>query len=211
MQCLTKKKSDELSIQQWRKVFSGLGRTPFWVTISGGEPFLYQNLTDLTAGLYDICRPSIINIPTNGLLVDKIPALVHDIATYCRDANIVVNVSIDDIGNRNDAIRGVKHSFDKATETFKKLKELRMSNVSVGIHTVISRYNVDRIPVIYEGLKTLGPDSYITEIAEERVELDTIGTGITPDLSQYKQAADYLIRRLKRGSVLQIGKNHQNF
>ena len=37
------------------------------------------------------------------------------------------------------------------------------------------------------------PDSFISEIAEERVELGTIGTGITPTREAYAKAVDLLI------------------
>ena len=47
-------------------------------------------------------------------------------------------------------------------------------NLTIGIHTVISSYNVDSLPELCEFVqRELKPDSFITEIAEERVELDT--------------------------------------
>ena len=69
----------------------------------------------------------------------------------------------------------------------------------VGIHSVISAFNVDRFPEIYEGLQTLAPDSYITEVAEERAELLTMGTGITPPPEKYAEAVDFLMARMKAG------------
>ena len=76
----------------------------------------------------------------------------------------------------------------------------RTPHVTVGIHTVISRLNVDRFPEIYRELKTLEPDSYITEVAEERVELKTIGKAITPSAAEYAAAADYLIGEMRRSA-----------
>ena len=46
--------------------------------------------------------------------------------------------------------------------------------------------------LIVEELASLEPDSYITEVAEERVELDTVGWDITPDPEVYAPIADYL-------------------
>ena len=42
----------------------------------------------------------------------------------------------------------------------------------------------------------LEPDSYITEVAEQRVELGTMGLPITPTAEQYAAAARFLIDRL---------------
>ena len=50
-----------------------------------------------------------------------------------------------------------------------------------------------RLPEIVAGLTALKPDSYITEVAEERVELGTMGAGITPTAEQYANAARFLI------------------
>ena len=198
--------SPELTVDEWSRVFRSLGRAPAWITISGGEPFLRQDLKELVVSLYDICRPAIINIPTNGLLTDRIPGIVTDLTRHCRGTQVVVNVSIDDIRERNDLIRGVPGSYERATATFKALKAIQAPNLTVGIHTVISIYNVHRIPEIYDHLQTLGPDSYITEIAEERHELGTINSGITPGLEEYARAVDFLVSRMKQTGYRRVGR-----
>jgi MoaA/NifB/PqqE/SkfB family radical SAM enzyme len=174
--------------------------------MSGGEPFLRQDLSEIVTSVYDECRPSIINIPTNGLLTERIPKVVADIADYCRQAQIVINVSIDDIGEKHDSIRGVSGNYNRAFATFAALKEIDLPNLSIGIHTVISRFNVDRIPAIYDALSGLRPDSYITEIAEEREELCTIGSGITPSPGEYSRAVDYLLSQLEKDHFAKVGR-----
>ncbi|MEZ4599387.1 MAG: radical SAM protein [Syntrophotaleaceae bacterium] len=201
-----KKDSAEISVEEWKKVFLSLGKSPFWITISGGEPFLNDKLGDIACLFYNICRPSIINIPTNGLLVSKIPDVVRRIGTHCCDSAVVVNVSIDALGPFNDDIRGVHGSYDKAIESILALKSLQLPNLSVGIHTVISRFNVEEIPSIYKTLRALNADSYITEIAEERVELDTIGACISPDSDLYFEAADFLVNQLQKEHFSRLGK-----
>ena len=201
-----KKKAAELTLDEWRNIFSNFGKNLFWATISGGEPFLKNDIEDLVCCLYDHCQPAIINIPTNGLLNDRIPLVVKKIAGHCKKSQIVINVSIDDIGEKHDIIRGVPGSYEKAVETVAALKSLKISNLSVGIHTVISKFNVSRIPEIYSQIQKLGPDSYITEIAEERVELDTIGTEISPEYIEYEKAVNFLSKKLKQEDFKKIGK-----
>lgn len=202
---IQQRKAEELLLDEWRRVFAGL-RGVFWTTISGGEPFLRQDLPDLVCSLYDQCAPSIINIPTNGLLAGRIEEAVREISLHCRDAQIIINVSIDEIGEKHDEIRGVQGSYEKAVKTFQGLKELSLPNLSVGINTVISRFNVERIPDIYEKLRTLNPDSYVTEIAEERNELRTVGAEIAPGYDEYVRAIDYLVDRLKQDQFNPIGR-----
>jgi len=71
---------------------------------------------------------------------------------------------------------------------------------------VISRFNVARLPVISEHLKSLNPDSYITEIAEEREELGTIGADITPSEEDYARAVDFLSNNLRDDSFNRVGR-----
>lgn len=186
------RKVEEFSLSEYEKTFKSIGAAPYWITFSGGEPFLRQDIVEICKSAYENCRPKIINIPTNGLLTEKIEKGVKKILEGCPDSKIIVNLSIDEIGERHDEIRGVKANFEKAMETFKRLRALKHPNLTLGIHTVISKYNVKNIPAIYKKLKGLNADSYITEIAEERVELGTIGTDITPSPEEYERAIDFI-------------------
>lgn len=208
--CLTcniyKRTSDELHLAEWRQVLQSLGRSPFWVTISGGEPFLRQDLPELVGALYDICLPAIINIPTNGLLCCQIPEMVARIVRYCTKAHVIINLSVDDLGSRHDQIRRVDGNFDKVMKTFHALKQLHFRNLTIGFHTVISKFNADRIPQIHRYLTSLSPDSYVAEIAEEREELGTIGSDIGPDFQAYAKAADYLMNASKQVGLNRMGR-----
>ena len=201
-----KKKTSELSLPEWRRVFESLGTTPFWVTISGGEPFLRTDISEVVCSLYDICKPSIINIPSNGILSQRIPEKVKEIVTHCKKSQIVINLSIDGIGDDHNAIRRVPGNYDKVLTTFSGLRKINADNFSIGFHTVISQFNVKRIPQIYEHLHSLSPDSYITEIAEERVELGTIDSMITPELNDYEKAVNFLAKELEKGNFNKVGR-----
>lgn len=201
-----KKKARNLSVDEYKKIFSSVKKAPYWLTFSGGEPFLRQDLDEVVIGIYEISHPRIINIPTNGILTNAIIDKTAKIAKACPKAQIIVNVSIDGIEQQHDEIRGVPGNYKKAVSTVQRLKELQLPNLSVGIHTVISSYNVESFSSVATGLMRLEPDSYITEIAEERVELDTIGANITPALVPYKSAADFLIHKIKRSKFKGMNK-----
>ena len=209
--CLTcniwKKRTDELELEEWEIVFQSLGRAPFWVTISGGEPFLYPNIVDLAQLVYQHCRPGIINIPHNSLMDRVIAEKVYTIAESCPESQIIINLSLDGVGKQHDEIRGIPGNFARFERTYHSLRELNFPNLAIGIHTVISKYNVHSIEQVYDYALGLEPDSYITEIAEERIELDTVGLDITPSADEYQQAIDMLITRLGQqtfGDISQI-------
>lgn len=187
---------DELTAEEWTRVFHALGRAPRWFTFSGGEPFLRKDLPEIIEAAARLCRPEVINIPTNGTYPERVIAGVERLGRALGSTQLVINVSLDAIGERNDVIRGLRGDYEKATQTFRALKALRQPNLTVGLHSVVSRHNVREFPAIADTLMALEPDQYIAEPAEERVELQTIGTGITPRPPELDAALSHVEMRL---------------
>jgi sulfatase maturation enzyme AslB (radical SAM superfamily) len=98
--------------------------------------------------------------------------------------------------------------------TYAALKALKhqYKSLTLGIHTVISNFNVDSFPELCEYVKReLKPDSYITEIAEQRVELDTVGLGITPTAEKYTVAIDALLESIRDQRLSGVAEVTQAF
>jgi MoaA/NifB/PqqE/SkfB family radical SAM enzyme len=213
--CLTcniwKRREDELSLGEWDKILSGIGHTPYWFTVSGGEPFLYPQIVEFAQLIYDRCRPGIMNLPTNSILYQRIPEQVDRIARYCQESQIVVNLSLDGVGEQHDRIRGVPGNFERFEANYRALRDLDRPNLSIGIHSVLSVFNVDHVSELYDYALRLAPDAYITEIAEERVELDTVGTEITPTVENYAAAVEELIARVEERTFHGLGRITEAF
>jgi sulfatase maturation enzyme AslB (radical SAM superfamily) len=98
--------------------------------------------------------------------------------------------------------------------TWGRLKQLKKQykNLTLGVHTVISNFNVDSFAELCEYVqRELKPDSYITEIAEERVELDTVGLGITPTAERYTVAIDTLLESMRDKKLSGVAEVTQAF
>jgi MoaA/NifB/PqqE/SkfB family radical SAM enzyme len=199
-----RKPSDDMTVKEWRQVFANLGRSPFYLTFTGGEPFLRKDFDEIVIAGADLCRPGVITIPTNGLLTQRIVEQVRRICSAASHLQIGINLSLDGIGQEHDEIRQVPGNWDRAMETWQGLKELQAEheNLVLSVHTVVSKFNIHRVRDIVEGLESLEPDSLITEVAEERVELGTVGWDITPAPEEYAPIADYLSARAR---VMQVG------
>jgi len=194
-----RKEAEELMVGEWERVLRSLGSAPYWITVSGGEPLLRKDAVEIIRLAYEHCRPSIINIPTNGLLPERISHAVGEVAAACPHAGVVVNLSLDGWGEEHDRIRGVPCNFEQALETFRLLRGLEAPNLTLGVHTVVSRFNVEVVPALYTRVQAeLAPDSYITEIAEERVELGTVGADITPSFEAYKDTIEQVMELQSR-------------
>jgi MoaA/NifB/PqqE/SkfB family radical SAM enzyme len=208
-----RKPNDDLTLAEWDKIFAKIGPGPLYYTFTGGEPFLRKDTAEMALAAYRHCRPSVITIPTNGLLTRQIVEQVGRLCVGAPAAKIGINLSLDEVGERHDEIRLVPGNWRKAMETWQELKALQKehSNLVLTTHTVISKYNIDRFFEIYAGLQFLEPDSYITEIAEERVELDTVGWDITPTAEKYGPVADFLSQRASQQSAKGLARITQAF
>jgi sulfatase maturation enzyme AslB (radical SAM superfamily) len=129
-------------------------------------------------------------------------------------SEVIINLSLDGVGCQHDEVRGVRNNWSHAMATYTALKELktRYRNLTLGVHTVISNFNVETFPQLCEYVqRELKPDSFITEIAEERVELDTVGLGITPTAERYSVAIDSLLESLHDQQLTGIAAVTQAF
>jgi MoaA/NifB/PqqE/SkfB family radical SAM enzyme len=197
--CLTcdiwQKKVDDLSVDEYAKIFPTLEGVPIWVTLSGGDQFIRRDLDEIVRLVRTLIEPKIINIPMNGIITERIHSLLPKIAERSRGSQLVLNLSVDEIGTEHDRLRGAPGNWDKLLGVAELIRDLKKTydHVVLGVHTVISVHNVHRIPEIERDARRIfAPDSYITEVAENRVELSTMEKSITPDPADYKRAVKHL-------------------
>jgi hypothetical protein len=167
--CVWRKPNDDMTLAEWDKTLpiSGSGRS-----LPSPANHLCAKIPSTWPSAYQHCRPAVITIPTNGILTRQIIDQVDRLCAGAPKAAIGINLSLDEVGERHDEIRMVSGNWNKAIKTWTELKALQKQhkNLVLTNHTVISNYNIDRFFEIYTGLEFLEPDSYITEIAEERVD-----------------------------------------
>jgi MoaA/NifB/PqqE/SkfB family radical SAM enzyme len=190
-----KKKVDDLSVDEYGRIFPTLAKVPVWVTLSGGDQFLRADFDEVVRLVATQIEPRIVNIPMNGIITERIFSLLPKIAHHTAAAQLVLNLSVDEIGEAHDRIRGADHNFEKLTLVAELIHDLKKTypHVVLGVHTVISKLNVDRIPAIEREARAIfRPDSYIAEVAENRVELDTMHKDITPDPADFRRAVAHL-------------------
>lgn len=206
--------NDDFTLEEYDKTFASIGRAPYWFTFSGGEPTLRKDLPEMVGLAYRHCRPGIINIPTNGIQDKIIPGRVEQVLQAAPGSEVIINLSLDGVGIKHDIVRGVRGNFERAMRTYAGLKALkgRYKNFTLGVHTVISNFNVDDFDEIYAFVNDeLKPDQFISEIAEERVELDTVGMGITPPLEKYKPVIEKLQAGIRQTEIDGVSRITQAF
>jgi MoaA/NifB/PqqE/SkfB family radical SAM enzyme len=206
--------NDDLTLEEWDRVYQSLGKAPYWFTFSGGEPTLRKDLPDMVESAYRHCQPGIINIPTNGIQDKIIPGRIEQVLQAAPKSEVIINLSLDAVGLKHDEISGVRGNWARSMNTYAGLKKLKSQykNLTLGVHSVISTFSIDTFAELCEYVqRELKPDSFITEIAEERVELDTVGCGITPTVEQYTVAIDTLLESMREQRLSGIAEVTQAF
>ena len=196
------KRDQELSLDEIEKIFRSMGHV-YIFNISGGEPFLRSDFTEIIKLACRYLTPGIIHIPTNAIAVDLVEKKVQKILKFLKtdfpSVHLTVKPSLDHIGNKHDEIRGIPGNFQKVITLYQRLKSLQpgFSNFHVELGTVISTWNVNDIEEIASFVTSLGMDSYRNEIAEQRSEMFNTEHDITPSADDYEQATDYFVHQIK--------------
>ena len=186
---------DDLDIETIERLFRSIGWTYFF-NVSGGEPFLRDDLPEIVRLACRFMTPAIVHIPTNALMPQRVVEMTEEILEVIEKEApgtvLTIKPSFDGVGDLHDEIRGVPGNFEKLLETIQMLKELRKrySNLHLGVGTVISKFNAAHLDEIIKYSKNLDVDTYINEIAEEREEFFNLGSGITPDGVSYGEIMD---------------------
>ncbi|MBM3307103.1 MAG: radical SAM protein [Candidatus Eisenbacteria bacterium] len=95
------------------------------VNVSGGEPFLRDDLPDVVRVMRESCRRARIVVSTNGLEPDRIARMAAAMK------GIAVRVSVDAVGPTHDAVRGVDGAFERAVETVRRLSAAGVRDLGI--------------------------------------------------------------------------------
>lgn len=121
------KSENELSLNEIKKIARKIDFI-HWIRLTGGEPFLRKDYVQIVKTLKkNLPNLFILTTPTNGLLAGLIHEKVEEVLEFF-DKRYVITVSLDGTPKIHDKIRGIKGSWNKAIETYKKLKPLEKEN-----------------------------------------------------------------------------------
>jgi MoaA/NifB/PqqE/SkfB family radical SAM enzyme len=200
--------NNELTTDEWSKIFESIGRSSYWATISGGEPTLRNDLYEILTSLIEICRPAVIVIPTNSILGDRLVATLKKLLGKYDNITFKVNLSLDGLGQAHDRIRGVEFNYLKVLKLYDELvalssDEQSRGQLNVGLYTILSKFNLDQMKSLGTLIRYLHPQSYGIEVAQNRVELDNENLDITPNAEEVETAiADLKSSLMKDNGVI---------
>jgi len=115
--------------------------------ISGGEPFLRDDLPAVVRLFRQYNGIENLSIPSNGILAGRTTRMARQIVEENPGLNFTVNLSIDGFAETHDRIRGVPRNFELTLNTLRHLLELReeFPTFDVWVNTVICAANYEEV------------------------------------------------------------------
>jgi radical SAM protein with 4Fe4S-binding SPASM domain len=131
-------KEPELTPEQYEVLLSRLPKAKMYA-ISGGEPLVRKDFLQVTEVLYD--RLPYMTLITNGINIDD------GIASRLSRWNVRVQLPVQGLGAKHDAITGMPGNFKHLVDVFATLKD---HNVPVATATVVSKDSIDDLEKVLE-------------------------------------------------------------
>jgi MoaA/NifB/PqqE/SkfB family radical SAM enzyme len=129
------KKEEEIGFGVYEKL-------PFMATVNvtGGEPFLREDLVDVISVLKKKTKRLVIS--SNGYFTDRILKL------FDAHRDIGIRISIEGLPRANDELRGIKDGFDHGIRTLIELRRMGIRDIGFGI-TISDRNARDMIELYH--------------------------------------------------------------
>ncbi|MSN26495.1 MAG: radical SAM protein [Geobacter sp.] len=145
----------ELSLDDWLEVLGSPVLSELKeLDITGGEPFLRNDLAQLLLGVSRLKKERLpqlrsIAITTNGFLTEKVLSVVSSVVGTLERSGIslVFACGLDAVGEVHNRIRNFPGGWDRLHATIEGLKSLREHHPSlvIGIKTTVTRHNIDEL------------------------------------------------------------------
>ncbi len=143
----TPREAPTLSAETWLALLAGdLFTGLVELDVTGGEPFLREDLADLLTGVCERAPgglPSLrsIAVTTNGFLTRRVVEGCGRVLSAARRAGVslVVVCAMDAVGDRHDAVRGFPGGWERVDRTLTELGALRASHphLILGLKTTV--------------------------------------------------------------------------
>jgi MoaA/NifB/PqqE/SkfB family radical SAM enzyme len=204
------KETNEATLQEIDRFSRSLGSFSF-LTLTGGEPFLRDDIPKIVGIFNKNNSISSISIPTNGFFTERILKTTECILRDNKNVDLTVKISLDGLEEKHDAIRGERGVFSKAVDTYHGLVKLKEKNprLKVGIIITYSALNQENMPEMLDYIKEkLNPDMISLNFVRGNVKDPKIKKAdVANYLKAYKSALSFLLAKKNKQADL----NHRFF
>lgn len=167
------------------------------INITGGEPFLREDLPEILAFIRKRLPQVRLVVSTHGFMTERIRKLSKELRRVAPD--LALRISIDGLEATHEKVRGIPGGFAKDMESLAVLKEAGFTDLGIAM-TVMDR-NVGEIRDVHRLSERLGVDFSITVATASDVYFGQGKDALRPDDGE----------DLRRGFEYLIGKHYRSF
>jgi len=143
-----------------------------WVNLSGGEIFLREDLLDIVGIIALQCKGLyVLNFPTNGYLTDLIVDRIGKLSVAHRIPRLIVTVSLDGPPRVHDSIRNMPGSWNRAVETFRRLRKMKNGRFEVYFGMTLQDTNVEEYDAMVASVQ-----ERIGDVADRDIHVNVLHT-----------------------------------
>jgi GT2 family glycosyltransferase/MoaA/NifB/PqqE/SkfB family radical SAM enzyme len=197
----TPKASHELSLDEIKSFVgeSRLLQKPKVVVLSGGEPFLRNDIVDLCGFFSKQLPHSSIGILTNGINTEVILNKTKDVLNRFQPQSLWLGSSLDGIGKEHDKIRGIEGAFAGLCKTINHCKK-ELPKVKFSVTFTLTPYNVDQLIPAKQFADSEGLDFFAQFVVPKQAREEFIWT--PQDLDR----ANKEIMQINQGIIAKISQ-----
>ena len=158
------------------------------VDLTGGEPFLRNDLPEIVAAVRASCPKARILITTNGFLPQKIKKYAPFIVK--NDPRIAFRLSLDGWGITHEKVRRIPHAFEKVMESVAILKSAGVKDI--GLTFTLMKINQHELKTVYGYCRKNGLSFSLNVVHDSPIYFGTGKTSLQPKPESVKKEFDDL-------------------
>ncbi len=137
-----------------------------FIQLTGGEPFLRDDLPEIASAVHEAAPKCMIWLPTSGLLPENILQTTMELLSQTDKPLIGVTISLDGEGKSHDIQRGVDGSYKKAIQTLNLLSDLKKKTGRLHLSTgfTLTANNYVQAPLVQRLSYKYGADFSIRPV-----------------------------------------------
>lgn len=194
---------DELTLEEIRKISENIGPL-VQLSITGGEPFLCEDLAEITGFFIKNNFVKYITIPTNASLTKRMVEYLERVLPKYPHTYFRIPFSIDGIGEAHDRYRSAPGSYKKIQKSYQAIGSLRKKyhNLILDSNTI---FTSDSQATILETIKTIYQCFDFDNVSITYIRGDVKNQALKkPSFQKYLEVNDYLesLRRKKEKRFL---------
>lgn len=144
-------RSAEMTLDEIDRMTRTVGPSLANVNLTGGEPFLRGDLTDIARLYFNNAGVRSVYVTSNGTFTDRTESFARSLAGEFPDRLVMVSLSVDGISHDHDRIRRVEGLFDRVIDTYHTVAAAG-GGVMANIAITVSHENHASIPALYTSL-----------------------------------------------------------